>query len=401
MMIFVYSWKGTTNNNDFLSGEIRAPHVQFAKAQLISLGITVVAIRIKFLFFKMKPILTSKTRVRMTEQIADLLGSGISMMRALKTIESTFSEIRIKTLFWLMQRYIESGQSFGNILYLFPKEFSAHYRQLVEIGEVSGQLETVLYRLAALEKKNLLIESKIKKASFYPILVFVFAFFITGFLLVGIIPKFVEIFDQAKLDLPWMTLLLMNVSKFLMGYSEILIVIISGLLFLLYYLFQTSIKIKKIICGFLLSIPYVGKIIQAFYMSRLSYALSILLQMGIGLIQAIDVFAKNLKNPLYAESLMTVRDLLENGNAFSESLRSSVLFPDFMISTLKIGEESGLMSDYLMKIALFYESVIDHFLDTVSVFLEPVLMLILGLIVSVFMVALYVPIFSLGNAVSV
>ena len=186
-MIFVYIWKGTTHDGNFLSGEIRAPHLQFAKAQLLSLGIIVIAIRRKFLFFRMKPILTSKTRVRITEQIADLLSSGISMMRVLKTIESTFSEVRIKTLFWLIQRYIESGQSFGSILHLFPKEFSANYCQLVEIGEMSGQLETILYRLAALEKKNLLIEGKIKKASFYPALVFFFALFITGFLLVGII----------------------------------------------------------------------------------------------------------------------------------------------------------------------------------------------------------------------
>ena len=199
--------------------------------------------------------------------------------------------------------------------------------------------------------------------------------------------------------MPWTTLWLINVSQFLTAYSGIIIVIGTVLLFLFGYLFQTSIKIKKRVWQWMLSIPYFGKVIQAFYMSRLSYALSILLQMGIGLIQAVDVFAKNLKNPLYVESLITVRDLLEKGNALSESLRASFLFPDFMISTLKIGEESGLMSEYLMKIALFYESVMDHFLDTVSVFLEPVLMLILGLMVSVFMVALYVPIFSLGNAV--
>ena len=220
-----YLWQGTKEDGSFLRGEVRAPNCHLARAQLLALDIFVLSIRRKILFFCAKTILKTQTRIQMTEQLADLLSAGVSMTRSLSTIENICPDPRIKTLFWLMNRCVESGQSFGNALDFFPKEFSPHYRQLVQIGETSGQLEVVLCRLATLEKKTLLIQSKLKKASFYPGLVFFLSTIICGFLLIGIVPKFIEIFDQAKISLPETTCMLINASKFLIAHGATMVLI--------------------------------------------------------------------------------------------------------------------------------------------------------------------------------
>jgi type IV pilus assembly protein PilC len=399
LKFYVYTWKGTSADNQFLQGEIRAPNLHLAKSQLIYLNISVISIRKKILFFRLKNILKTQLRIQITEQLSDLLSSGLSMTRSLSTIKKIFPNPRIKTLLWLIHCCVESGQSLGNALDIYSNEFSAQYRQLVKIGETSGQLEKILSRLATLERKTLLIESKIKKASFYPCLVFSLSTLICWFLLIEITPKFIEIFDQTRVVLPSTTLALINLSKFLMSHGTTIIFIFTSFLLTGIYIFQTSVRIEKLLWRFFFSLPGIGKTLQAFYISQFSYSLSILLQTGVSLTKAVETFAKNIKNPFHREALIAVRHLLDEGHSLSHSLQSSFLFPDSMIYTLKIGEESGLMSESLLKIANFHECIIDQFLDTISIFLEPVLMIILGLVIGFFIIALYLPIFNLGNAI--
>ncbi len=396
---FVYLWYGVSEDGTQLQGEILAPNLSIATAHLLEFGIQVNRVNVRFFTLRPKKILTPRVRIQFTEQLSDLIRSGISLSGSLKVLETAFADGQARTLIWFIRRHVESGQSIGNVLHFFPREFNLTYRQLIEIGETSGQLEKVLVRLADLEKKKILLINKIKKASFYPILVLGLSLLITLFLIIGIVPKFIEIFNQAKLTLPFATLLLVNTSNFLMNH---MVMISLGLLCsvgVCGYFFHTSAEIKKLIWKYFLAFPWFGNLIKYFFLSRLSYGLSTLLQVGIPLTQAIEMLLTNMANPLYLEAFATLLNLIKQGDSLSQALRSSCLFPDFMVYTVKIGEESSLIVPALLKIANFYEAEIDRFVDGVSIFLEPVLMIILGLIISIFMVALYLPIFSLGNAV--
>lgn len=397
--IFTYHWLGFNSEEVYLEGEIRAANVSFAKAQLMYLGIRITQIRCKKFFLPPKKILTQKLRIQFTQQLADLVGAGISMKTALSVLEKSFPSRSAKTLFWLIRSQIESGKPLSEVLYLFSREFNVTYCQLLRISEESGELEKTLRHLVDLEKKQWVIKNKLKKASFYPLLVLLLSLFIISFLLFGIVPKFAAIFNQANLHLPWLTWMLMQTSIFLLAHS-ILIIFCAVVIFSLgAYFFATSQHIQRVIWRILLLFPWLGSRIQWFFLARFSYNLSLLLGATLPLTQSIELLLKSTKNPLQTESLNQIANLVSQGYALSHSLKTGIFFNDFMVYTIKIGEESGRMVESLAKIANFYESEIDRLIDNMSIFLEPVLMVILGLIMGVFIVALYLPIFNLGYAV--
>lgn len=393
-----YDWQGVDKEGLNLKGQIRAPNAYVAKAQLLSFGIDIQKIHKNIFSFRIKKILTPQSQIHFSEQLSELIASGMSIPKALHALEKAFSNIRIKTLFWFIKYYIELGQSFGQVLHLFPQEFSLIYRQFVDIGEESGQLEKTLLQLADLEKKKILMRNKFKKASFYPVLVLSLALLIISFLMIVIVPKFLDIFNQSKISLPPATLFLVNTSHFLSEHMVSMSLISFGIFALHAYFFHTSITIKKMTLHYLLLTPWMGKIILSFFIGRFSYGLSTLLQVGISLTQALEILLKNADNLLYEEEIRKILHLVNQGNALSQSLKASFLFPAFFIYTTKIGEESGLLATSLLKVAHFYERKIDAFIDSISIFLEPILMVVLGLIIGAFMLALYLPIFSLGNA---
>lgn len=396
-LLAVYHWHGADKEGTHLQGQIRAPNIHLAKAQLLSLDIHIKKIHRNIFSFHIKKILTPKSQIHFSEQLSDLISSGMSIPMALNAIGKAFNEIRIKTLFWLLKYYIELGQSFGQAINLFPQEFSLIYRQFVDVGEKSGQLEKTLLRLADLEKKKIIMRNKFKKACFYPLLVLSLALLIISFLMIAIVPKFVEIFNQAKLSLPQTTLFLVNTSHFLSDHINSISFVLLSIFAIYAYFFHISTSLKKITLHSLILLPWIGKIILWFFISRFSYGLSTLLQVGISLPQALEILLKNANNLFYEEEIRKILHLVNQGNALSQSLKASFLFHDFSVYTTKIGEESGLLSASLLKVAHFYDSKIDEFIDNISIFLEPILMVILGLIIGVFMLALYLPIFSLGN----
>lgn len=395
----IYSWKGLNTEGQLLKGETASPNLYLAKAKLLSLDIEIIKIRRNFFRLKTKKILKPQVRIQITEQLADLISTGIPITQALETIEQLFPNPEVKTLFWLMKRYIELGQSFGKTLQAFPREFNLNYQMLIQLGEESSQLTNILSRLAALEKKKMLIANKIKKASFYPGLVLFIALFVSSFLFTSIIPRFIEIFEHTKTALPPLTLTLIKLSHFLMNNGCCLIFITAISLLSFIYVFHTSPTIRKTISKIGLSLPWLGTILKTFYLNRINYALSSLLKMGVALKLALELLKKSIGNPLYEEAIETLIHQVEQGYSLSEALRSSPLFPDFMVYSLKIGEESGLLSQSLLKVANFYEARIDQFVDEIALFLEPILMVVLGLVIGIFLIALYLPIFNLGNAV--
>lgn len=397
--IFTYHWLGFNPEEAYLEGEIRAANVSFAKAQLMYLGIRITQINCKKFFLPPKKILTQKLRIQFTQQLADLLGAGMPMKTALVVLEKSFPNRRAKTLFWLIRSQIESGKSLSEVLHLFSREFSVTYCQLLRISEASGELEKTLRHLSDLEKKQWVMKNKLKKASFYPLLVLFLSLFILSFLLFGIVPKFAAIFNQAKLHLPWLTQMLMQTSIFLLAHS-ILIIFCTVVIFSLGgYFFATSQRMKRLMWRVLLAFPWLGSRIQWFFLARFSYNLSLLLGATLPLTQSIELLLKSTKNPLQIETLHQIANLVNQGCSLSQSLKAGIFFNDFMVYTIKIGEESGCIAESLAKISNFYEAEIDRLIDHMSIFLEPVLMVILGLIMGVFIVALYLPIFNLGYAV--
>lgn len=394
----IYHWKGVSPEDVLLEGELQSPNLYLAKAQLLNLNIRILKITRKKFAFQPKKILTPALRIQFTEQLADLISAGLPLTRALLIVMKAFSDRRAKTLFWFMHHAIEMGQSFGKVLHHFTREFNLVYRQLIEMGETLGELEKVLYRLAENEKKKILILQKFQKATFYPAFVLMLSLVVSGFLFIGIVPKFIDVFNQANMRLPWTTQLLINISHFFIHYGWLIGLFLFVSLVFYGYSLKTSKKLQKNTLKSMLSLPGLGKIMNAFYLVHFSYGLSTLLQVGIPVLQALETLTTHVSNPLYAESMQILLSSVKQGNTLSQALTQVSFFPSFFIDTLQVGEASGLMAQSLLKLATFYEATIDRFLEGASIFLEPILMVILGLIIGLFMIALYVPLFNLGNA---
>jgi type IV pilus assembly protein PilC len=397
----IYRWKGVSQEGIFLQGELESANWYLAKAQLLHLNIHILQIMKKRFAFQLKKILTPALRIQFTEQLADLISAGLPLTDALIIVMKAFSDARAKTLFWFIHHAIEKGQSFGTVLHHFTRDFNVIYRQLIEMGEALGALEKVLYRLAAMEKKKILMLQKFQKATFYPAIVLILAVVVSGFLLVGIMPKFIEVFNQSSVSLPWITQVFINLSHFFIHYGWLIVIFLFGGLVSYGYLLKTSKTLQKNTLKSLLKLPGIGKIINAFYLVHFSYGLSTLLQVGIPTLPALETLTKQVTHPLYAESMQIVLSAIKQGNALSRALTDVSFFPSFFIDTLQVGEASGLTAQSLLKLATFYETTIDRFLEGASIFLEPILMVTLGLIIGLFMIALYLPLFNLGNAMQV
>lgn len=395
----VYAWKGLSVEGVFLRGECLAMNPYQVTSQLLNFNIQPIRISKRFLARQPKKILKPLLQIQMTEQLANLIESGIPMLRALSIIKNVCTQCRVKTLFYFIQGHVAIGKTFGETLEYFPHEFNHIYRQLIRIGENSSQFEKVLFRIAMLEKKKYLLTQKIQKASFYPLLVLSLAIIVSGFLIYEIVPKFQAIFLQAQVKLPWLTELLLQASRFFINRGWLIIILLTIFSFAFKSYLKNSQGIQRLMLGWVFKMPYLGKIVKAFFQMHFCYALALFLQVGVSMLKAFEILIQHPSNiwqkDLFEKALASV----QQGKALSHALMEDRFFDNALIEVLQIGEETGLVPESLLKTAGSYEFMLDQFLETLSIWIEPMLMVIVGLIIGLFVVALYLPLFNLGSVI--
>lgn len=396
--IFVYN--GSNRRGQVVKGEISAMSIVEAKNQLRRQGIS--AKRVKKLATplfgggdKIKPV----DIALLSRQIATMLSAGVSLIQTIEMIASGHANRKMRTLLGEIGASVSAGNPLSATLRKYPDYFDDLYCDLVETGEQSGALETIYDRIAIYKEKSEALKSKIKKAMFYPIAVIVVAFIVTTILLIFVVPQFEEIFSSFGAELPAFTQFVLGISRGMQDYG----VIIAGVLFAAGTLFarahKKSLKLRDAVDKKILKIPVIGEILKKASVARFTRTLSTTFAAGVPLMGALDSAAGAAGNAVFRDAILFVKKEVSGGIPMNVGMRSTAVFPEMVVQMIAIGEEAGAVDEMLSKVATIYEAEVDDMVDGLTSLLEPMIMAVLGVVIGGLIVAMYLPIFEMGNVV--
>lgn len=396
---FVY--KGKDKKGASVQGEIRSANAHFARAQLRKQGI--IANNIKK---KPKPLFGGGSKTikpvdiaAFTRQMATMMKAGVPLVQSFDTMIEGCENSALKSLVETIRDDVAAGASFGSSLRKHPKYFDDLFCSLVESGEQSGTLETMLDRIALYKEKLETLKGKIRKATTYPIAVICVAIIVMGVLLIKVIPQFETTFSSFGADLPAFTQFVLDMSKKAQEQWWLWLLIIVGGIFAFREGRRRSQKFSDGVDRFILKIPIVGTILNEGAVARFARTLSTTFAAGVPLVDALDSVARASGNAVYRDAIYKVRDDVTTGVQLNSSLRSTGVFPILLIQMTAIGEESGALDGMLEKAADHYEESVNNAVDNLTTLLEPMIMVIIGVLVGGMLIAMYLPIFQIGQSI--
>lgn len=395
----VFTYKGMDRKGKKVTGEISSASIPSAKAQLIKQGIRATSVK-----KRPKPRADGKSIKPLdiaffTRQMATMMKAGVPLVQSFDIVAEGAEKKSLADLIKSLRDEVASGTAFAKALEKHPKYFDDLFCSLVESGEQSGALETMLDRIAVYKEKTEKLKAKIKKALTYPAAVVVVAVVVTGVLLVKVVPQFAETFGSFGAELPAFTLFVLGLSNFAQQYWWIALIGLIGTIVGLSYLKRTNKKFAHFLDKLMLRIPIVGKIVFEAIIARFARTLSTTFAAGVPLIDALDSVAGATGNIIYEQAALKVRDDVATGTQLNAAMRATRLFPSILLQMTAIGEESGALDEMLDKVATYYEESVDNQVDSLTSLLEPMIMSVLGVLVGGLLIAMYLPIFQLGNVV--
>ncbi len=396
---FVY--KGVDRKGKKVEGEVSGTSSAVIKAQLLKQGIRAQNVR-----KKPKPLLGGgKKKIKpmdiaiFTRQMATMMKAGVPLVQSFDIVADGVENPALADLIRAIREDVAAGGGFAPSLKKHPKYFDDLFCNLVESGEQSGALETMLDRIATYKEKTEQLKAKIKKAMTYPIAVVVVAIVVTGILLVKVVPQFAETFSSFGADLPAFTLFVLGLSEIAQAYWLQAIVIAIASIFVFKKLKEKNKKFAVALDRLALKMPVTGQIVYNSIVARFARTLSTTFAAGVPLIDALDSVAGATGNAIYEQAVYRVRDEVATGTQLNISLRTAKIFPSMLVQMTTIGEESGALDEMLDKVAQYYEEAVDNLVDSLTSLLEPMIMSVLGILVGGLMIAMYLPIFQLGQVV--
>lgn len=396
----IFLYKGVDKKGKKVEGEITGTSSAIVRAQLLKQGIRAQNVR-----KKPKPLFGGKKRIKpldiaiFTRQLATMMKAGVPLVQSFDIVADGVDNPTLAELIRSIREDVAAGSGFALSLRKHPKYFDDLFCNLVESGEQSGSLETMLDRIATYKEKTERLKAKIKKAMTYPIAVIVVAIIVTGILLVKVVPQFAETFSSFGADLPAFTLFVLSLSNFAQDYwlQTLILIIVTT------YLFGSLKRRNKSFAIMLdrlaLRLPIIGQIVYQSIVARFARTLSTTFAAGVPLIDALESVAGATGNAIYEAAVLKVRDEVATGTQLNVALRQTKMFPSMLLQMTTIGEESGSLDEMLDKVASYYEEAVDNLVDSLTSLLEPMIMAVLGILVGGLMVAMYLPIFQLGNVV--
>ena len=391
-----YQWKGLTQWGETRHGIMEASSKTHARIELGQQGILVKTLKKRFRFNRG---INSMDRMLFTRHLATFTKAGIGLMQAIEFYKKDHAHPGIRTLLSSIQSDLEAGLLFAEVLRRHPMVFNRLFCSLVHAGEQSGTLDVMFEKIAIHQEKRARLLKKIRKACAYPTAVILMAIMVNIGLLVFVIPQFERLFTDFGAEIPAFTRFVINGSTWIQTHGLILM-LISVIIPLLWI--QTSRYSSTFVHWqhtLLLKIPLIGGIIQKTVIARFAHVLSILFGAGLPLTEALTTVADATGNRLYAKGIHAIELEITSGQRLCRSMQNSTLFPSLVSQLIAIGEESGTLEQMLMKVATMYDEDIDHAIDALSGVLEPLIMAILGLLVGGLVIAMYLPILSLGTVV--
>jgi type IV pilus assembly protein PilC len=270
----------------------------------------------------------------------------------------------------------------------------------VEAGEQAGALETLLDKIATYKEKTEAMKKKVKKALFYPAAVLVVAFAVTLVLMIFVIPEFQKLFQGFGANLPAFTQLVINISYVVQHKGIYLAVVLAGAVWVFLYFKKRSRKMREVLDRLSLKVPIIGPILNKAAIARYSRTLSTMFAAGVPLVEALESVAGACGNIVYEDAVMKMKDEVATGQRLQRAMEARGIFPNMVVQMIAVGEEAGSLDTMAGKVATFYEAEVDNAVDSMSSLLEPLIMVILGVIVGGLVIAMYLPIFQLGKVVS-
>jgi type IV pilus assembly protein PilC len=329
-------------------------------------------------------------------QFATMINAGVSLVRCLDVLEQQTSNVGLKEIIRDIQSEVEGGATLSKSMGKYPNVFSELAVGLVRAGEVGGVLDETLERLAQFLEKDLELRQKIKSAMTYPVLVLVVAVGIVSFLVMFILPKFMELFLELGMeesDFPAPTRLLMNISNFALQKWYLMIGIIVGLWIAIGRIKRTKTG-KRYYDLVMLKMPVFGPLNHKIAVARFARTLSTLLSSGVPILQAMETVAGTVANDILSDAILLSRASIREGDTIADPLAESKMFPPMVVQMITIGEETGQLDSMLEKVAIFYENEVDAAVESLTAALEPVMIVVLGFIVGFIVIAMFLPLIS-------
>lgn len=397
---YVFSWEGTDRHGKKLKGEIRGPNLNLVKADLRRQGVTPIKVRRRSnstLFAPRKKKITTKDITVFSRQLSTMISSGIPLVQAMEIMGKGHENPAMQEVILTLKSDIEGGASLSQAMRKHPRQFDSLYCNLVRAGEQAGILENLMNKIATYKEKTETMKSKIRRALFYPVAVLAVAAIITYILLVFVVPQFETLYSGLGADLPVPTQIVISMSVFLQSYGWIVILMVVGGIYMFIKAKRTSESLQTRYDALVLKLPVVGAIVRKATIARYARTLGTMFAAGVPLVEALESVSGATGNNVYRDAIVTMRGDVATGQQLQLAMQQSKLFPNMAVQMVAIGEESGSLDGMLSKIADFYEQEVDEAVEGMSSLMEPVIMVVLGTVIGSLVVAMYLPIFKMGQ----
>jgi type IV pilus assembly protein PilC len=392
-----YLWEGKDKSGKIIKGQMRAGGQAVVQVTLRRQGIVVTKVHKQRIGRGGR--VSEKDVSLFTRQMATMMKAGVPLLQSFDIVGKGHSNPAVARLLMGIKTDVETGSSLASAFRKYPLHFDALYCNLVAAGEQAGILETLLERLATYKEKILAIKSKIKSALFYPIAIVVVAFIITAVIMIFVIPAFKEVFSNFGADLPAPTLFIMAISDFFVRFWYIIFPAIIGGVWGFLALWKRSVPVQVFMDRLMLKVPVFGDLIRKSTIARWTRTLSIMFAAGVPLVEALDSVGGASGNYVYMMATREIQRKVSTGTSLTTSMQEANVFPNMVTQMVSIGEESGALDSMLSKVADFFEAEVDDAVDALTSLMEPMIMVVLGVLIGGMVIAMYLPIFKIGQAV--
>jgi len=393
----IFAWEGKDKSGKVVKGEMRAGGEALVSATLRRQGILVSKVKKKS--FSSGKKITEKDITLFTRQLATMMRAGVPLLQSFEIVAKGHSNPSVAKLITDLRADVETGTSLNQAFRKFPLYFDALFCNLVGAGEQAGILEDLLTRLAVYKEKTIAIKGKIKSALFYPVSILAVAFIVTAVIMIWVVPAFKSVFTSFGADLPAPTIIVMNISDFFVKWWYL---IFGGLFAAFYFFFQTwkrSEKMQRFMDTLLLKVPVFGEVIKKATIARWTRTLATMFAAGVPLVESLDSVGGASGNFVYLDATRKIQTEVSTGTSLTSAMQNANVFPSMVTQMVAIGEESGALDQMLGKVADFYEDEVDEAVESLSSLMEPMIMVILGVLIGGLVIAMYLPIFKLGSVV--
>jgi type IV pilus assembly protein PilC len=393
----IFSWEGKDKTGKTVRGELRAGGEAVVNVTLRRQGIMVTKVKKKV--YRSGKKVTDKDISLFTRQLATMMKAGVPLLQSFDIVGKGHANPSVSKLVLDLRADIETGTSLNQAFRKFPLYFDPLFCNLVGAGEQAGILEDLLTRLAIYKEKTLAMKAKIKSALMYPVSILAVAFIVTAVIMIWVVPAFKEVFKSFGADLPAPTLAVMAISEFFVKWWYVIFGAVFGGLYFFFRAWQRSLKVQRFMDVTLLKLPVFGDVIRKATIARWTRTLSTMFAAGVPLVESLDSVGGAAGNAVYLDATRRIQSEVSTGVSLTVAMQNADVFPNMVTQMVSIGEESGSLDAMLGKVADFYEDEVDEAVASLSSLMEPMIMVILGVLIGGLVIAMYLPIFKLGSVV--